>query len=214
APAGSDWRLAGERYHGFAHGTAGVGYFLLAMALATGRPDCLALANRAGETLLANAVVGDGMAQWGAGPGDDPTAPYWCHGSAGIGSFLTRLHRATGDDRYAKMADLSARAVLENSWRGVLGQCHGLAGNGDFLLDMAQEADGQPYAAMAHRLARVIFADRAYRDSWVVFPDEHGGLSPTWGDGVSGVLAFLLRLRYRSPRLWMIDQLLERSHRS
>ncbi len=213
APAGSEWRLAGERYHGFAHGTAGVGYFLLAMALATDRADCLVLANQAGETLLANASFAQGTALWGSRVGDDPTAPYWCHGSAGIGSFLIRLHRATGDDRYAKMADLSARAVMENSWRGVLGQCHGLAGNGDFLLDMAETADGQPYEVMAHQLARVIFAERAYQDNWVVFPNEHGGLSPTWGDGMSGVLAFLLRLRYRSPRMWMVDQLLERSHR-
>lgn len=212
-PAAFESRLAGGRYHGFAHGTAGVGYFLLAMALATGRSDCLALADRAGATLLTNAVVGDGTALWGAGPGDDPTAPYWCHGSAGIGSFLIRLHRATGDDRYAKMADLSAQAVMENSGRGILGQCHGLAGNGDFLLDMAEGADGQPYEAMAHQVARVIVASRAYRDGGVVFPDEAGEPSPTWGDGVSGVLAFLLRLRYRAPRLWMVDSLLERSDR-
>jgi class IV lanthipeptide synthase len=213
-PAAFESRLAGRRYHGFAHGTAGVGYFLLAMALATSRFDCLELADRAGETLLANASVTQDTALWGAGPGDDPTAPYWCHGSAGIGSFLTRLHHTTGDDRYAKMADLSAHAVMGNSWRGVLGQCHGLAGNGEFLLDMAEGASDRSYEVMAHQLARVIFAHRAYRDGWVVFPDEQGELSPTWGGGVSGILAFFLRLRHRSPRLWMIDSLLERSHRS
>lgn len=212
-PAAFESRVTGGRYHGFAHGTAGVGYFMLAMALATGRSDCMELAERAGETLMANAVVEDGVAQWGAGPGDPPTAPYWCHGSAGIGSLLTRLHRVTGDDRYAKMADLSAQAVMENSWRGILGQCHGLAGNGDFLLDLAEGPDGQPYEAMAHQLARVIFANRAYREGCVVFPDEHGDLSPVWGDGVSGILAFLLRLRHRSARLWMVDSVFERIDR-
>jgi serine/threonine protein kinase len=210
-PAAFESRLAGGRYHGFAHGTAGVGYVLLAMALATGRSDCLELAYRAGETLLANAVIEDGVAQWGAGPGDDATAPYWCHGSAGIGTFLIRLHRATGDDRFLKLAGMSAQAVVENSWRGVLGQCHGLAGNGDFLLDMTQTADGQRYEAMAHHLARIIFASRAYHQGRVVFPDERGSPSATWADGSSGILAFLLRLRHRSPRLWMVDPLLERS---
>jgi hypothetical protein len=101
---------------------------------------------------------------------------------------------------------------MENSWRGVLGQCHGFAGNGDFLLDMAQWAGAEPYEAMAHQLARVIFASRAYREGRVVFPDEQGDLSPAWADGISGILAFLLRLRYRSPRLWVVDSLLGRSH--
>ncbi|MGH3972729.1 MAG: class IV lanthionine synthetase LanL [Pseudonocardiaceae bacterium] len=210
-PAAFESRLAGGRYHGFAHGTAGVGYVLLAMALATGRSDCLELAYRAGETLLANAIVTDGVAQWGAGPGDEPTAPYWCHGSAGIGSFLIRLHHATADDRFLKLADMSAQAVVENSWRGVLGQCHGLAGNGDFLLDMAQEADGQRYETMARQLARIILASRAYHEGKVVFPDERGNPSPVWGDGASGILAFLLRLQHRSSRLWMVDSLLERT---
>lgn len=102
-PAAFESRLAGGRYHGFAHGTAGVGHALLATAIATGRSDCFELAYRAGETLLANALVEGGVAQWGAGPGDDATAPYWCHGSAGIGTFLVRLHRATGDDRFLKV---------------------------------------------------------------------------------------------------------------
>jgi serine/threonine protein kinase len=210
-PAAFKSRLAGGRYHGFAHGTAGVGYVLLAMAHATGRSDCLELAYRAGETLLANAIVKDGMAQWSAEPGNDATAPYWCHGSAGIGTFLIRLHRATGDDRFLKLADMSAQAVLENSWRGILGQCHGLAGNGDFLLDMAEAADGQRYEAMAHQLARIIVASRAYREGQVVFPDERGNPSAVWADGVSGMLAFLVRLRHRSPRLWMVDPMREGS---
>ncbi|MGH3718291.1 MAG: class IV lanthionine synthetase LanL [Pseudonocardiaceae bacterium] len=212
-PSGISWgtpdafesHLAGGRYHGFAHGTAGVGYVLLAMALATGRSDCLELAYRAGETLTANAIVDDGVAQWGAGPGDVATAPYWCHGSAGIGAFLIRLYRATRDNRFLKLAEMSARAVMENSWRGVLGQCHGLAGNGEFLLDMAEAADGQPYEAMAHQLARVIVANRAYRQDQVVFPDERGAPSPAWADGASGILSFLMRLRHGSPHLWMVD---------
>ncbi len=213
-PAAFDSRLAGGRYYGFAHGTAGVGYFLLCLALATGRTDCMELASQAGETLLDTAIAADGAAQWGAGPGNEATAPYWCHGSAGIGGFLTRLHRATGDDRFGKLAQMSAQAVMENSWRGVLGQCHGLAGNGEFLLDLAETGDRQRYEAMAHQLARVIFANNARREGGVVFPDENGGLSASWADGVGGILAFLLRLHYASPRLWTVDSLLERGDQS
>ncbi len=217
-PAAFESRLAGGRYYGFAHGTAGVGHFLLAAALATGRPDFLDLACQAGETLLAAANMGDDVALWGPGPGDEATAPYWCHGSAGIGSFLARLYRATGDDRFDKVAQLAAAAVMENSWRGVLGQCHGLAGNGEFLLDMADADAGRyeagRYEAGAHQLARIIFANRVHLDGWVVFPDEERGFSVMWGDGASGILSFLLRLRHRSPRLWMVDPLLEQARLS
>jgi lantibiotic modifying enzyme len=157
--------------------------------------------------------VADGVAHWGAGPGDAPTAPYWCHGAAGIGSFLTRLHRATGDDRFDKAAHMSAQAVIENSWRGSLGQCHGLAGNGEFLMDMAQAPDGARHEASAHQLARVILTTRTRREDQMVFPNEHGGFSATWGDGISGILSFFLRLQHRCPRLWMVDTLLERSER-
>ncbi|WP_329519471.1 class IV lanthionine synthetase LanL [Spirillospora sp. NBC_01491] len=204
-PAEYESKLAGKRYHGFAHGIAGVGYFLLACGEAAGRADCLELAVRVGDTLLDQAFITEREAKWGAGTGDQPTAPYWCHGAAGIAGFLVRLHQATGDERFARVADLSAQAVVENAWRGVLGQCHGLSGNGDLLLDMAAAGDRDRHEAAAWRLARVIIANRAYRDGHLVFPGEQGAPAVSWGDGVAGVLGFLLRLQHRSPRMWMAD---------
>jgi hypothetical protein len=79
------------------------------------------------------------------------------------------------------------------------------------VLDMAQLADVARYEAAAHQLAQVILTARTYRKDEVVFPNEHQGVSATWGDGVSGILSFFLRLRYRSSRLWMVDALFERN---
>ncbi|MBE1536723.1 class IV lanthionine synthetase LanL [Actinomadura algeriensis] len=204
-PADVDSKLAGRSYYGFAHGIAGVGCFLLACAEATGRDDCRAFALRVGEELLDAAVVERGTAMWGAGAGDAPTAPYWCHGASGIGSFLVRLGAATGDARFLEAADLAARAVAGHAWRAVLGQCHGLSGNGDFLLDMAELTGDDRHRTAAWRLGRTIVAARARRDGRFVLPDEQGEVSATWGDGMSGMLGFLLRLRYGSPRLWTVD---------
>ncbi|QKG22941.1 class IV lanthionine synthetase LanL [Actinomadura verrucosospora] len=204
-PAHVESKLAGKSYYGFAHGIAGVGYFLLACAEATGRAEHRELAVRVGESLLDAAVVTPRSAMWGAGTGDPPTAPYWCHGASGIGTFLVRLGAATGDARFARAADLSARAVTDQSWRAVLGQCHGLAGNGDFLLDMADVTGDARHRAAAWRLARIIIASRAHRDGRIVLPDERGDVSMSWGEGLSGVLAFLVRLRYGGERLWMAD---------
>ncbi|MFF0216040.1 class IV lanthionine synthetase LanL [Streptomyces vinaceus] len=213
-PSGVSWPVpaeavskeAGKRYLGFAHGTAGIGCFLLAAAAVSKRREHLDLAVAAGEYMLAHVVMVGGAAQWPAQATDAPTAPYWCHGSAGIGSFLLRLWQTTGDDRYGDLARHAAEAVMERASRAPLTQCHGLAGNGDFLLDMAA-ATGRPvYRAMAEDLARLIVAERAHREGHVVFPNEYGDVSTSWSDGSAGILAFLLRIRHMDSRHWMIQQ--------
>ncbi|MFJ9561556.1 class IV lanthionine synthetase LanL [Streptomyces fuscichromogenes] len=213
-PSGVSWPVpaeavseeAGKRYLGFAHGSAGIGSFLLAAAAVSGRPEHLELATAAGEHLVANAVLVGRAAQWPAQATDPPTAPYWCHGSAGIGSFLVRLWQRTGDKRFGDLARGATHAVAERASRCALAQCHGLAGNGDFLLDMA-DATGEPaYRAMAEDLARLIVSERAHRDSHVVFPNEYGDVSTSWSDGSAGILAFLLRTRHTDSRHWTVQQ--------
>ncbi|MFB7937718.1 class IV lanthionine synthetase LanL [Streptomyces sp. NPDC056049] len=198
---------AGKRYLGFAHGTSGIGCFLLAAASVTGRAEDLDLAVAAGEHLVAHAVDVGGAAQWPAQSGDVPTAPYWCHGSAGIGSFLVRLGRATGDERFGGLARRSARAVVERASRAALTQCHGLAGNGDLLLDLAQATGDDAPRASAEGLARLIVSEGSRRGGHVVFPNEYGDVSTGWSDGSAGILAFLLRVRHPlEPRHWMVQQ--------
>ncbi|WP_189952399.1 class IV lanthionine synthetase LanL [Streptomyces roseolus] len=204
-PAEAVAQEAGKRYLGFAHGSSGIGCFLLAAASVTGSPVHRELAVAAGEHLVAHAVDVGGAAQWPAQTGDVPTAPYWCHGSAGIGSFLVRLWRATGDDRYGDLARAAGRAVVERASRAALTQCHGLAGNGDFLLDLA-DATGDPvHRTRAGDLARLLVAERSRRGDHVVFPNEYGEVSTGWSDGSAGILAFLLRVRHTEPRHWMVQ---------
>ncbi|MGW8761531.1 class IV lanthionine synthetase LanL [Streptomyces sp. NPDC055815] len=212
-PTGVGWAVPGEadspeggkRYLGFAHGTAGIGCFLLAAADLSRSPDHRELAVEIGEDLLSAAVRTGEAAQWPAQAGDVPTAPYWCHGSAGIGTFLVRLWQATGDDRFGELARRSTCAVTERASRAALAQCHGLAGNGDLLLDVA-DATGEPvYHYMAEDLAGLLLAERAHRRDQVVFPNEYGDVSTSWSDGSAGILAFLLRVRRASPRHWMVE---------
>ncbi|MEV6394771.1 class IV lanthionine synthetase LanL [Streptomyces sp. NPDC051907] len=213
-PSGVSWPVpaeavseeAGKRYLGFAHGTSGIGCFLLAAAAVTHRPEHMELAVAAGEHLVAHAVTVGRAAQWPAQATDPPTAPYWCHGSAGIGSFLIRLWQATGDERFGDLARGATHAVMERASRAALAQCHGLAGNGDFLLDMADATGDPAYRAMAEDLAHLIASERAHRDSHVVFPNEYGDISTSWSDGSAGILAFLLRTRHTDPRHWMTQQ--------
>ncbi|WP_329347456.1 class IV lanthionine synthetase LanL [Streptomyces sp. NBC_01261] len=205
-PAEAVSEEAGKRYLGFAHGTSGIGSFLLTAAAISGNPRHRELAVAAGEHLVAHAVLVGAAAQWPAQATDLPTAPYWCHGSAGVGSFLVRLWQRTGDKRLDDLARGATHAVVERASRAALTQCHGLAGNGDFLLDMADATGDPAYRAMAEDLARLLVAERAHRDSHVVFPNEYGDVSTSWSDGSAGILAFLLRTLHTDSRLWSVQQ--------
>ncbi|MFF1512191.1 class IV lanthionine synthetase LanL [Streptomyces sp. NPDC058326] len=196
---------SGKRYLGFAHGSAGIGCFLLAAADVSRRAEHRELAVEVGEHLLSAAVRVGETAQWPSQASDVPTAPYWCHGAAGIGTFLVRLWQATGDDRFGDLSRRATHAVTERASRAALAQCHGLAGNGDFLLDMAAATGDPVHRAMADDLARLIVCERAQRDAHVVFPTEYGDVSTSWSDGSAGILAFLLRTHHTDPRHWMVQ---------
>jgi hypothetical protein len=206
-PAAFDSRFAGTAHYGFAHGVAGIGWFLLAAGLATGRSDWVALAAEAGETLASAAQREDGAAWWGSGPTDQAgRLAYWCNGAAGIGTFLVRLACAGGDARMRELAELAAVAARQAKWQSTPAACHGLAGNGEFLLDMAWLLEEPRYRAWAEELAGAILAQHAYRDGRMVVPDDSGtGVAAGYGVGLAGVLAFLLRLRHGGERLWTAD---------
>jgi lantibiotic modifying enzyme len=206
-PAGFDSRFAGMAHYGFAHGVAGIGWFLLAAGLATDRGDYLELAAEAGRTLAATAEVDDGAAWWGSGPTDRASRlGWWCNGSAGVGTFLVRLAQATGDARIRELADLAGTAARRVRWRAGPAVCHGLAGNGELLLDLASMLGEPRHHAWAGELAGAIWASHADRDGRMVVPDDSGTVTAGYGVGLAGVLAFLLRLRHGGERMWMADE--------
>jgi hypothetical protein len=201
--------LAGQTHLGFAHGVAGIGSFLLAAARATGDEIQLAAAIEAGETLRRAAVVDGAAAYWTTGePGATVRRTHWCHGSSGIGTFLLRLWTETGDETLLDLAVRAAAAVRPTRWQATTVQCHGLAGDGEFLLDLAAAGVGDHFRHWAEELACGIFARNTIRDGRMVAPDETGtAVRASFGAGLAGVLAFLIRLRSGTDRLWLPDLL-------
>src|SRR4029450_2869102 len=91
-PATFASRLAGLSHFGFAHGVAGVGYFLLRAGQETGREDFLSLAAGAGRPLARAAVtVADGALWPTDAASTDEGVEHWCSGAAGVGTFLVPL---------------------------------------------------------------------------------------------------------------------------
>jgi lantibiotic modifying enzyme len=205
-PENFDSRLRGLSHYGFAHGIAGVGYFLLAAGRVLGRDDLLSLADEAGRELVSAAIESAGATLWPSDTEDVRDAvEHWCSGSAGVGTFLVRLWRETSEPRYRELAEGAARAAWRRRWYASTVHCHGLAGIGEYLLDL-DEAVGGPYRTWAAEIAELISARSALRNGRLLPPDETGtGFGAEFGVGMAGVLGFLLRLRYGGPRHWMAD---------
>ncbi|MFJ8229003.1 class IV lanthionine synthetase LanL [Streptomyces sp. NPDC094448] len=202
-PADYPSALAGVSHYGFAHGTAGVGAFLLAAARATGDGTYAEQADAAARTLAAAAQVEDGAAHWPTAENDRRYKTHWCSGSSGIGTFLLRYWQTSGEQQYLDLAAQAAEAVFRARRHVSPAQCHGLAGDGDFLLDLAQATGDDHYRDAAGRLAACIHHRYALHHGRRLAPDETGtAVVADYATGLSGVLAFHLRLRHGGPRLW------------
>ncbi|WP_425348257.1 lanthionine synthetase LanC family protein [Streptomyces palmae] len=202
-PADYPSALAGVRHYGFAHGVAGVGAFLLAVARATGDGGYAEQADAAARTLAAVAEVEDGAAHWPTADTGRRYKTHWCSGSSGVGTFLLRYGQTSGEQRYLDLAAQAAEAVSRARRHASPAQCHGLAGDGDFLLDLAEATGEDRYREAAGGLVACIHHRHALRDGRRLAPDETGtAVVADYATGLSGVLAFHLRLRHGGPRLW------------
>jgi hypothetical protein len=207
APAGFRSSFAGRAFYGFAHGTAGIATFLLAMATVTARDDYRDLVSAAATSLVGSGTRRDELIGWADGPGrPDGFLPYWCNGASGIGSFLLRWWKVSGDESLPAVIEGAARTVMATKWRSGVAYCHGLAGNADFLLDAAEVLEDARYRLWAADLASVLYDRRVVQDGLCTFGDQTGARTPDFNVGLSGVLSFFLRLRHGGPRLWMEDR--------
>ncbi|HMC09024.1 MAG TPA: lanthionine synthetase LanC family protein, partial [Actinomycetota bacterium] len=201
--------FAGLTLYGFAHGNAGIAYFLLCAAEALGESSYRDLGTEGLETLLRLAKVEKGSATWEAGEERSFAWAHWCNGSSGVGTALIRGYAVTGDERYRQMAELAGAAVAGAKWRSPLVQCHGLAGNAEFLLDLRDLTGDARFFDMAMDLAGTIYSRRVYDDGLMVFPDESGRtFAAAFNTGLAGVGSLFLRLLHGGPRPLMADKLL------
>lgn len=196
---------AWSAFHGFAHGSAGVAYFLLHAGIAVDDRVAVDLAVATGKALLGAAVPAARGLSWPHKPGSETVWSHWCNGAAGVGILLNALARHTGDEELLAGAHAAGRAITTARPFGSTCRCHGLAGDGDFLLDLGAEFhDG------AVHIGRKLDALR-FRDGFAVkwAPEGLGVPRPDYMRGYTGVHAFRLRLAghvARSPLTLRLEE--------
>ena len=129
--------MVGQSFTGFAHGAAGVVYFLAAHASARSDSASLDAALLAADWLLDEAsptASGSGLS-WTITPDTTDAWTWWCHGAPGIALAFLALYRATSDELYAGTARAALRSIPMSVRPANLSQCHGLAGLVEMLLE-------------------------------------------------------------------------------
>ncbi|QIS12408.1 class IV lanthionine synthetase LanL [Nocardia arthritidis] len=200
-------RYAGFVDYGFAHGTAGIGAFLLAAGTRLDRPDWVRLAAEAAETLGTVGVDTEVGALWPIGPRDRTRLlDHWCSGSAGIGAFLLRYWQCTGDQQALHWAERAADAVWARRWMAGSTMCHGLAGSGELLLDMYAATGDHHYRERAEDIAAALAARAGIHGGRLLAADETTtAYGADYAVGVAGWVDFLLRLEHGGPRPWIAE---------
>ncbi len=163
-------RYAGHVYLDVLSGAAGVALFLVA----AGTPAALALAERAGDLLLAHAGSTEAGLDWPMRLGDEERMPNFSHGTAGIATALALTGRACGRPDLVKAAARAADHLrsLAGPGPGLLlpsvlppveghepvsfGWCHGPTGTARLFwaLDSPLEVDGCVEALLASGIPR------------------------------------------------------------
>jgi hypothetical protein len=118
-PDGTRWRLASDMPFAFtapnfAHGGAGVGYFMAELYKATRDARYLAAAKEAARYVLSRAsVAGDGKLVCHT---EEARTPIFylgaCHGPAGTGRLFLELHAVTGEAKWLEEAKALVRGLL------------------------------------------------------------------------------------------------------
>jgi lantibiotic modifying enzyme len=216
-PDGLRWRMMSDMPFeftapNFAHGGAGVGYFLLQLHRATGEARYLDAAREAARYTMSRATA--------AGPSgrlvchtEEARKPIFylgaCHGPAGTGRLLLELYDVTGETQWLDAArslvdGLVSTGAPETRSKGFWnnhGQCCGDAGVGDFALLMAARTGEPAYRDLAARCADVIVANaeqgetgRSWRHAEHRDRPEFLQAQTGYMQGAAGIASFLLHL--------------------
>lgn len=188
--------LAGAKLTGFAHGCAGILYFIAEYGLRNPGCSIEPALHRGLAWLTQVAVEGGGeKLQWPYSATDNRISTWWCHGAPGIALCYLRAYEWTSDKRLLDIALRALRSHPAHVRYGNLSYCHGLCGLGEIYLE-AYRVTRQPEWLARSRALLIPIAALARREGTVMSWIVEDPLIPVaaLGLGLCSVIHFLLRL--------------------
>ena len=210
----------------FAHGTAGVAFFLTRLYERRNEKEFLEAALAGARYLQAIAKTeNDACLVFHHEPdGEDLFYLGWCHGPVGTGQLFHRLALASGDPSWTDWLRRSARGVSGSGipeartpgfWNND-GLCCGLAGVADFFLSMRLFAGDPADLAFCDRVTDALLAAATVEDGRMKWLQAEHRTRPDFlvaqtglMQGAAGIGLYLLRrdgfMRGRAPRIVLPD---------
>ena len=192
--------MSGQTLTGFAHGTAGIVWFLAEYGRRFGDRKVARAIRRAKQWLIACAVSTDRgrRLEWPYGTDTRQRWHWWCHGGPGIALTFLKLYEISHDDRDAETARRALRAHPVEVRYANLTQCHGTSGLGEIHLEAARVLGEDEWRRRAENIgAELLMLARETDTGMVWFAEDPHQPTADLMVGYSGVLHFLLRLHSR-----------------
>jgi serine/threonine protein kinase len=202
-PPGVDG-LSGQTLTGFAHGCAGIVYFLVTCTARYGMSHLEPTWRRGAEWLVNRAEKGvSGTWEWPCSDTQADRWKWWCHGSPGIALTFLQLFKLTGNRAFGTIAVDALNVHREDARSTNLSICHGLTGLGEIYLEAASALGDEYWLRRAQAIAATLIAlarpSRSGHLTWLV---ENPYVSTAdLMVGTAGILHFLARLHSKDAHL-------------
>lgn len=188
---------------GFAHGKAGILYYLYLIGYVKSEDKYRNFVMNYMETYL-NEVRGELDRYYLKSEKIDTS---WCKGLAGIGTALAFVHRYEGCDKIGRVIYEITEILKKQMWSHSNCFCHGNAGTVEFLMDLCDDAQDDSWKHSAEIVAKYIFTQRfCVHGGYVRFTDETKfSAYYDYGTGAVGAMRAILRSQgYVTGRLYMV----------
>ncbi len=215
-PDGPNWLMMADMPFAFtapnfAHGAAGVAYFLADLHRSTDEQRYLDAAIAAAGFVEAHATATSDDGLLVCHTEEQPGLHYLgvCHGPPGTGRLMFLLHEITGDDRWLDWLHTNMRGLLatgapetrsDGLWQN-FGQCCGDAGIGDYAVSLSLATGRADYLDLAARIETVVLAASVLDEGRRSWPQAEHRNRPEFVEsqtgymqGAAGIGSFLLHL--------------------